>query len=133
MMQAMVNKKALQGYGRNAIEAEIHTASPYRIIQMLMDGALSKIATAKGCIERGESSEKVRQITWAMNIINGLRTSLDQSQGGEIAENLDSLYDYMLRRLQESSINSDIDGLEEVSRLLSEVKAGWDGIPPEFH
>jgi flagellar protein FliS len=68
-----------------------------------------------------------------MNIINGLRTSLDQSQGGEIAENLDSLYDYMLRRLQESSINSDIDGLEEVSRLLSEVKAGWDGIPPEFH
>lgn len=133
MMQAMVNKKALHGYGRNAIEAEIQTASPHRIIQMLMQGALGKIATAKGCIERNESSEKVRQITWAMNIINGLRSSLDQTQGGEVAANLDSLYDYMLRRLQESSINNDIAGLDEVTALLSEVKEGWDGIPPEFH
>ncbi len=95
MMQEMVNKKALEGYGRNAVESEVNFASPHRIIQMLMEGALGKIATAKGCIERGDSAEKVRQITWGMNIINGLRASLDHQQGGDIASNLDSLYEYM--------------------------------------
>ncbi|MDB2705679.1 flagellar export chaperone FliS [Pseudomonadota bacterium] len=129
----MVNKKALEGYGRSAVESEVNFASPHRIIQMLMEGALGKIATAKGCIERGDSAEKVRQITWGMNIINGLRSSLDHQQGGDVASNLDSLYEYMGRRLQESSINNDITGLDEVATLLTEVKSGWDEIPTEFH
>jgi flagellar protein FliS len=133
MMQAMVNKKALEGYGRSAVESEVNFASPHRIIQMLMEGALAKIATAKGCIERGEAAEKVRQITWGMNIISGLRSSLDQQKGGEIASNLDSLYEYMGRRLQEASINNDVAALEEVASLLGEIKSGWDEIPPEFH
>lgn len=131
-MQTMVNKSAIDGYGRNAIESEVDFASPHRIIQMLMEGALSKIATAKGCIERGDIAEKGRQITWGMNIIQGLRSSLDAEKGGEIAENLDSLYEYMGRRLLEANVNSDPELLDEVTRLLSEIKAGWDEIPAEF-
>jgi flagellar protein FliS len=133
MMQKMVNKKALEGYGRNAVESEVNFASPHRIIQMLMEGALAKIASAKGCIQRGNSAEKVRQITWGMNIINGLRSSLDHQQGGDIVANLDSLYEYMGRRLQESSINNDVTALDEVVTLLTEIKSGWDEIPSEFH
>jgi flagellar protein FliS len=133
MMQKMVNKKALEGYGRNAVESEVNFASPHRIIQMLMEGALAKIASAKGCIQRGNSAEKVRQITWGMNIINGLRSSLDHQQGGDIVANLDSLYEYIGRRLQESSINNDVTGLDEVVTLLTEIKSGWDEIPSEFH
>lgn len=72
----MINKKALEGYGRGAVASEVNFASPHRIIQMLMEGALSKIATAKGCIARNDIAEKSRQITWGMNIIQGLRTSL---------------------------------------------------------
>jgi len=132
-MQAMVNKKALEGYGRGAVESEIDFASPHRIIQMLMEGALQKIATAKGCIERKEIAEKGRQITWGMSIIQGLKSSLDAEKGGEIAENLDSLYDYMGRKLLEANTKNDIAILDEVSALLSEVKAGWDEIPQEFH
>jgi flagellar protein FliS len=132
-MQVMVNKKALESYGRSAVQSEVDFASPHRIIQMLMEGALSKIATAKGCITRGETAEKSRQITWSMNIIQGLRTSLDAEKGGDIAANLDSLYEYMGRRLLEANMNNDTAILDEVNTLLSEIKLGWDGIPAEFH
>jgi flagellar protein FliS len=132
-MHAMVNKKALDSYGRNAVQSEVDFASPHRIIQMLMEGALSKIATAKGCIDRGETAEKSRQITWSMNIIQGLRTSLDAEKGGDVAANLDSLYEYMGRRLLEANMNNDTAILDEVNTLLAEIKTGWDGIPSEFH
>lgn len=133
MMQKMINKKALEGYGRSAVESEVNFASPHRIIQMLMEGALSKIATAKGCIARNDIAEKSRQITWSMNIIQGLRTSLDAQKGGEVAANLDSLYEYMGRRLLEANVNNDVLILDEVSSLLTEIKAGWDNIPAEYH
>jgi flagellar protein FliS len=133
MMQNMINKKALDGYGRGAVESEVNFASPHRIIQMLMEGALSKIATAKGCIARNDIAEKSRQITWGMNIIQGLRTSLDAQKGGDVAANLDSLYEYMGRRLLEANVTNDVAILDEVSSLLMEVKAGWDNIPSEFH
>jgi len=132
MMQAMVNKKALEGYGRGAIESEVLSASPHRIIQMLLNGALEKIATAKGCIQRQDSVGKLRQISWAINIINGLRASLDAEKGGDISANLDSLYEYICNKLHEASMENNVQYLDEVTELLSEVKAGWDGIPPEF-
>lgn len=129
----MVNKKALDGYGRSAIATEVDFASPHRIIQMLVEGALAKIATAKGCVERGDVAEKSKQITWGMDIIQGLRSSLDAEKGGEIASNLDSLYEYMGRKLLEANVSNDTVILDEVSALLSEIKAGWDDIPKEFH
>ena len=132
MTQSMINKKALEGYGRNAVESEVNYASPHRIIQMLMEGALSKLATAKGCIEREDISEKSRQITWGMNIIQGLRTSLDPEKGGDVAANLDSLYEYMGRRLLEANVSNDPVIIDEVISLLQEVKAGWDAIPADF-
>lgn len=132
MSQAMINKKALEGYGRNAVESEVNYASPFRIIQMLMEGALTKLATAKGCIARNDIAEKSRQITWGMNIIQGLRTSLDAEKGGDIAANLDSLYEYMGRRLLEANVNNDAAIIDEVITLLREIKAGWDAIPAEY-
>lgn len=133
MTQSMINKKAIEGYGRNAVESEVNYASPYRIIQMLMEGALSKLATAKGCIARNDIAEKSRQITWGMNIIQGLRTSLDAEKGGEIAANLDALYEYMGRRLLEANVSNEPAIIDEVISLLQEVKAGWDSIPAEYH
>jgi len=129
----MVNKKAIDGYGNSAVQSELDYASPHRIVQMLMDGALSKIATAKGCIERADAVGKVRQISWGINIINGLRSSLDMQQGGDVSANLDALYEYMGNKLHEANLNNDIQYLDEVSLLLTEIKAGWDNIPSEFH
>jgi len=132
-MRAMVNKKAVEGYGHNAIQSELDYASPHRIIQMLMDGAISKISAAKGCLKRNDVQGKSRQITWAMNIILGLQSSLDAEKGGSVAENLNALYDYMGRQLLAANVNNDEAILDEILGLLTEVKSGWDGIPSEFH
>lgn len=121
---------ALQQYGQTGIQAEINVASPHRIIQMLLQGALDKISIAKGSIERLEYAQKSSHISWAVSIINGLRMSLNKDAGGEIAANLDGLYDYMHRRLMEANSSNDIAILDEVSDLLRQIKDAWDAIGP---
>ena len=116
-------------YGKVAAESEVAYASPHRLVQMLMEGALEKVATAKGCIERNDLEGKSRQITWAMSIINGLRTSLDMDAGGAIAVNLDDLYAYLTRRLIDASAQNDANALSEVIDLLLEIKGAWDAMP----
>ncbi|HEB63475.1 MAG TPA: flagellar export chaperone FliS [Gammaproteobacteria bacterium] len=107
-------------------------ASPHRLIQMLLGGALDRIAVAKGHMARGNIAEKGRYIGLAISIIDGLRISLDKSAGGEIAQNLDDLYEYMTRRLAEANLKNDEGILDEITRLLKEIKEGWDAIPEEF-
>lgn len=121
----------LAQYGSVATESEIGFASPHRLVQMLMEGALDKIATAKGHILRKEFEGKSRHITWAMSIINGLRSSLDPASGGEIAANLDDLYGYMVRRLIDANASNDVGILDEVSGLLVEIKGAWDAMPED--
>jgi len=118
-------------YGKVAAESEAAYANPHRLVQMLMEGALDKVATAKGCIERNDLEGKSRQITWAMSIINGLRTSLDMDAGGAIAVNLDDLYGYMTRRLIDASAQNDPAALGEVLDLMLEIKGAWDVMPDE--
>ena len=118
-------------YGKVATESEAAYANPHRLVQMLMEGVLDKVATAKGCIERNDLEGKSRQITWAMSIINGLRTSLDMETGGPIAVNLDDLYDYMVRRLIDASTLNDVGALTEVIDLMLEIKGAWDAMPDE--
>ncbi|MCB1877998.1 MAG: flagellar export chaperone FliS [Chromatiales bacterium] len=118
-------------YNQVAVQTDLAYASPHRLIQMLMEGALEKISVAKGLMQRGEISEKGRTISWAISIIDGLRMSLDLETGGVIAQNLSNLYDYMTRRLVEANSRNDPALLDEVSALLVEIKAAWDGIPDE--
>lgn len=123
------SRDLLQQYSRTAVESEIEGASPHRLVQMLMEGALEKIATAKGHMLRREHTAKGRQINWAVSIINGLRMSLNKEAGGELAGNLDALYDYMVRRLMKAHADNDPAGLDEVGGLIIEIKSGWDGVP----
>jgi flagellar protein FliS len=96
---------------------------------MLMDGAIEKVAMAKGFMERNETALKGSHISWAISIVEGLRASLDKNTGGEIADNLDDLYDYMIRRLIRSNAENNVDMLDEVLSLLRSVKGAWDEIP----
>lgn len=120
---------ALNQYRKVGVHAGIADASPHRLIQMLMEGALDKIHVAKGHMERGEVAAKGKHISWAISIIDGLRSSLDMKAGGKLAENLDDLYDYMGRRLLDANLHNDAAALDEVTRLLLEIKQGWDAIP----
>jgi flagellar protein FliS len=122
---------ALKQYGQVATQAGVAVADPHRLIQMLMEGALEKIATARGLMARNEVAKKGAQITWAISIIDGLRASLDRKAGGDIATNLDDLYDYMKRRLFQANLENDVSILDEVSSLLREIKGAWDAIPED--
>ena len=106
-------------------------ADPHRLVQMLLEGALGKIAVVKGLIKRKEIAQKGEMISQTISIIGGLRASLDLSAGGEIAANLDSLYDYISRRLLEANMKNDEAILDEVAVLLYEIKGAWDAIPVE--
>lgn len=107
-------------------------ANPHRLVQMLLEGALEKLASVKYFLKRGEISKKGESIGQVIAIINGLRGSLDFETGGVIAENLDRLYDYMERRLLTANLKNDESILDEVNSLLKEIKAGWDAIPVEY-
>jgi len=123
-MQTGVNQ-----YKQVGVQSGLAEATPYRLVQMLMDGALERVNKAKGTMQSHDFIEKGRYITSAMSIIDGLRGSLDFEVGGEIAVNLDNLYEYMNRRLMESNTSNNPDLLDEVSQLMSTIKEGWDGIP----
>ena len=121
-----VRQYAVNSY-KSGVVAEITEASPHRLIQMLYEGGLQKIAVAKGAIQRKETAAKGENIGRTIAILGGLRSSLDFSQG-EIATNLDNLYEYMERRLLEANLKNDVAILDEVSGLLREIKSAWDAI-----
>ena len=108
--------------------ALVEENSPHRFIQMLLAGALERIAQAKGAIAQGMYEIKGERVNKAIDIISALRGCLDDSEGGELAENLDALYDYMIRRLFEANVSLDVKILDEVTVLLSSIKQSWDAI-----
>ncbi len=105
-------------------------ATPHQLICMLMDGALDRLVSAKGCIERGESVDKAVLLHRVGEIISELSCSLDHSVGGEVSKNLDRLYDYMMRRVLHANINNDLAAIEEVTKLLGNIRNAWVAIPP---
>ena len=123
---------ALQQYGQVGAQSGVACATPHRLIQMLFDGALDKLALARGHMQRGEVALKGSHIGWVISIIDGLRMSLDKETGGEIAQNLDALYSYMQLRLLHANLHNDVEILNEVSALLHTIKDAWDQIPAEF-
>jgi flagellar protein FliS len=122
---------ALNQYKSVGVQSGMTDATPHQMITMLLDGALDRIASAKGAIGRKEVARKGELVGSVIAIIDGMRASLDYESGGEIAANLGSLYDYIERRLVEANATSDISMLDEVSALLREIKSGWDSIPAD--
>ncbi len=130
-MKAQSARHYAKTYNQVALQSGLDGGDPHRLVQMLFDGALEKIAVAKGHLERGHIPEKGHNIGWAISIIEGLTTSLDLDAGGSIAQNLFDLYDYMKRRLLEANMTNDPAALDEVAGLLREIKSAWDAIAPE--
>ncbi len=100
-------------------------ATREQLVQMLLDGALNRIATAKGHIQRGEAAQKGEQIGKAISIVEGLKASLNP-EAGEISANLGDLYSYISGRLLTANTSEDPSILDEVGDLLREIKSAWD-------
>ena len=116
-------------YRKAGVETQVDTASPHQIVVMLFDGALSAISTASMHMQAKEISEKGAAISKAIDIIEGgLRACLDYQAGGELAERLGALYEYMCGRLLQANMRNDQKALDEVSGLLGELKGAWQEI-----
>ncbi|POA56110.1 MULTISPECIES: flagellar export chaperone FliS [Pseudomonas] len=126
---------ALRQYQKVGGQAQTSEASPHRLVQMLMEGGLDRIAQAKGAIERKDIANKGVFINKAIGIIGGLREGLDLENSMDSLADLDGLYTYMMKRLTEANIKTDPKILDEVAGLLRTVKEGWDAIAapgPQF-
>ncbi len=122
-------RKEVHQYRQAGHLAEAAVADPHRLIQMLFETVLERIAVAKGAITQGNVRVKGEQLGKAIAIIDALRGVLDHGKGPDLAAQLDALYDYMSRRLLEGNARNDPEALEEVIRLVREIKSGWDAIP----
>ncbi len=120
---------AMNEYKKAGVHAEVMDADPHRLIQMLMEGALERISIAKGAMQQKNVALKGERISSAISIVEGLRGSLNMEAGGDISANLESMYDYMTRRLMEANLKDDVEMLDEVADLMRKIKSGWDEIP----
>jgi len=120
---------AINAYKNVGIDSGVTSADPHKLISMLYQGALLAIANAKNSILRRDIPARGKAISHAIKIINdGLSLSLDKEVGGDLALNLSALYEYMTHRLLFANINSDMAALDEVARLLGELKEAWESI-----
>ncbi|TQV84155.1 flagellar export chaperone FliS [Exilibacterium tricleocarpae] len=118
-------KAALKSYANVHYQGQVAAADPHRLIRMLYEGALERVAQAKGAMRQKQYDVKAKKVSDAINIIIALRENLDFDQGGDIAYNLDSLYDYLARCLWEGHRANDEAKLDEVAGLLAEVYSAW--------
>ncbi|MGI9258907.1 MAG: flagellar export chaperone FliS [Gammaproteobacteria bacterium] len=103
-------------------------ASPHRVVQVMLQTVLDRCSEAKGQMNRGETAAKAESISKALRIIEGLQLNLDREKGGDIAENLDALYNYSTQTLMRANSEDNPELLDEVSGLMNEIKSAWDEI-----
>lgn len=120
--------KGAKGYSQVSLQTEVMEADPHKLIQLLLEGSLTRLAMAKSFIEQREVEKKNEKIGQVVEILGSLQESLDHERGGDISMNLERLYDYMSRRLFEANRLNDNDIITEVMGLLLEIKSGWEGI-----
>ncbi|MFG0835113.1 flagellar export chaperone FliS [Aeromonas bivalvium] len=118
----------LKAYKATSIAADLAVADPHRVIQLMMQGLLERLAQAKGAIERQDMEAKSLAVSKAQGLLHGLQDALDMSQGA-ISEDLHSLYAYMDERIWDASLTRDVVPLDEVMNLMVTIKSAWDQLP----
>jgi flagellar protein FliS len=121
----------LAAYQSNAVHGGVAAADPHGLVLMLMNAAVERLTTARGCIERREIVQKAKLLHSCVRIVGELRGTLNLSAGGPIAQNLSDLYEYMARRLLRANIENDVACINEVLSLLGEIRSAWVAIGPE--
>ena len=122
---------SLQAYKKVSIDSQLSAASPHKVIQMLMAGAIERLIQGKAAMQQGNTPVKGERLGKSLDIVISLRTCLSMDDGGDIASNLDSLYDFMIRQISHANQNNDGKAIDDVVEMLREIKSAWDQIPIE--
>jgi len=131
VLNSFARNSSLAAYQTTSVHGGVANADPHRLVQMLMDALAERLNTARGCIENGEVGRKAKLLHSCVTLVAELRGSLNLTDGGELAQNLDNLYDYMTRQLLKANANGDAALVIEVSGLLNEIRGAWVAIGPE--
>ena len=124
--------KGSKEYSQVGLQTEVMEVDPQKLIQLLLEGALTRLSMAKRFIEREDFEAKNEKIGNAIDIISALQESLDHERYGEPDGDMERLYDYMTRRLFDANRLNDNDIINEVMGLILEIKAGWEGIRDSY-
>ena len=124
-----LNRSGASVYSQMSVETGVLAASPNKLTIMLYEGAITACRSAAEHMKNKDIQHKGEMLSKAILIIeSGLRLSLDKKAGGEIAESLDSLYAYMSHRLTVANIRNQPEMVNEVIKLLSDLKSAWEAI-----
>ncbi|MGD8109508.1 flagellar export chaperone FliS [Vibrio sp. TRT 21S02] len=124
---------SLQAYKKVSVDSQLSAASPHKIVQMLMAGAIERLIQAKAAMQQGNVPQKGERLGKALDIIISLRSCLSMDDGGDIARNLDQLYEFMITQITAANHQNNPEMLDDVIDIIREIKSAWDQIPTEFH
>ncbi|MDR5905773.1 flagellar export chaperone FliS [Franzmannia qiaohouensis] len=126
MRGAAAYGRGANAYAKVGVESGVMSASPHQLIVMLFDGAQASIRAARIHMQNGNTAEKGKSISKALDIVNnGLMAALDAERGGDVAQRLASLYDYIARLLLAANLRNDEQSLDEAGKLLEDIGTAW--------
>lgn len=128
-MNMSMREKFLKQYQSVNIDSSVSEATPHKLVSMLYEGALTKLARAKGFMQQKQFKAKAEEIGKVSAILLSLRSNLDFESGKEVALNLDALYEYINRIVLEASRENSLEKLDEAMELIRTIKEGWDQMP----
>lgn len=131
VVSAFARNSKLAAYQSVSVHGGVANSDPHGLVLMLMDGAVERLATARGCMERGEVVKKAKLLHSCVSLVAELRGSLNLAQGGSLAQNLSDLYEYMTRQLLRANADNNAACIAEVLSLLGEIRSAWVAIGPE--
>lgn len=116
-------------YQRVGVDSSVVGADPHQLVLMLFDGALEAIRLSRSHMQAKRIADKGMALGKAISIVqDGLKASVDVNAGGQLAERLSSLYDYILMRLLQANLRNDVNALDEVTKLLGDLRGAWAAI-----
>jgi flagellar protein FliS len=123
------HSRAVESYGSVKLVTGVAGANNVQLIQMLFDGLIESLVTAKGHILNHSIEDKSKALARAGRIVVGLQGALDFERGGELAQNLNELYSYVTRRLFHVNAHNDLEALGEVETLMKDIAQAWQTLP----
>jgi flagellar protein FliS len=125
-VRRLYGASAAKSYAAIGVETEVLSASPQRLITLLFDASRAAIAQARMHLDEGRDAERMAALSKAIRIVSeGLQQGLNMEAGGEIASNLNRLYDYIVRSLLAANRNKDVAALDIADRLLADLQGAW--------
>ena len=124
---------ALAHYGQIKNDSQTTYASPHQLMLMLFDGAIEAMSMTIGAIQHNKFELRSKQSTRSISVINGMRECLDMEAGGDLANNLYSLYSYMAKELFKASFKNDADTVQNIQTMLKDIRESWEKIPLNMH